>query len=301
MEKIKKFIRNNELAFKVVKPCFCFLLKVLFWTKVFFDDRGIMRYYFIYPLESLYRVVRAKIQPEYLEGIKGLRNKYKGERCFIVASGPSLKLEDINTLYKEGEYSFGLNSIYCLYAKTDWRPDFYCCIDLELEREIEEQQGVVAFEKLGKRKTFLDSRVKTVPKTEKVEFIHYNRLLHGFGVWDNDFKYSDDLIYGLYDMYDVTITTIQIAKYMGFSEVYLLGVDCDYGGEKRYIDGAEMDSALKLQNDYYEYMQKQKKAGFQFLKNSIEKDGDFKIHNATRGGKLEIFPRVDFDKLFLEE
>ena len=38
-------------------------------------------------------------------------------------------------------------------------------------------------------------------------------------------------------------------------------------------------------------------AGYQKAKQYADAHG-IKIYNATRGGKLEVFPRVDFDSLF---
>ena len=79
---------------------------------------------------------------------------------------------------------------------------------------------------------------------------------------------------------------------MGFKEIYLLGADCSYSDGKKnhfidymkynsdqFSDGSQMFEAYKVAKKYAD-------------KNNI------KIYNATRGGKLEIFERVDFDQLF---
>ena len=50
---------------------------------------------------------------------KALKNKHEGKRCFIVCTGPSLTLEDVNKL--KNEYTFSMNNIFKCYDKTDWQ------------------------------------------------------------------------------------------------------------------------------------------------------------------------------------
>ena len=52
---------------------------------------------------------------------------HKGERCFIVGKGPSLKMEDLEKI--KGEYSFSVNSIVLSFADTTWRPPYYAIGD----------------------------------------------------------------------------------------------------------------------------------------------------------------------------
>ena len=59
--------------------------------------------------------------------LKKYKDAYKGKRCFLIANGPSLKVEDLNLL--KGEYTFGCNKIFYLFDKTEWRPTFYCILD----------------------------------------------------------------------------------------------------------------------------------------------------------------------------
>ena len=62
------------------------------------------------------------------EKIAQLKDRNAGGRCFIVATGPSLKMEDLDTLNQQGEYSIGVNRIYLAFDKTDWRPDYYVAV-----------------------------------------------------------------------------------------------------------------------------------------------------------------------------
>lgn len=60
--------------------------------------------------------------------IKALKNKHKGQRCFIVGSGPSLKVDDLNKL--KDEVTFACNKIYLAFNDTSWRPTYYSVYDV---------------------------------------------------------------------------------------------------------------------------------------------------------------------------
>ncbi|UHA57891.1 hypothetical protein KDJ21_013425 [Metabacillus litoralis] len=103
-------------------------------------------------------------------------------------------------------------------------------------------------------------------------------------------------------------TAIQIAVYMGVKEIYLLGVDHNFSkmlndkGEI-IIDKTAKDYFTEEYNtdkdDLYIPNVEVSTRAFKVAKKYADKN-NIKIYNATRGGKLEVFERVDFDKLFLE-
>lgn len=57
------------------------------------------------------------------------KNRHKGQRCFIVANGPSLTSKDLDLLHERGEVAFGMNRIYKMFEQTNWRPIYYVCED----------------------------------------------------------------------------------------------------------------------------------------------------------------------------
>ena len=84
---------------------------------------------------KLDRFISARIFKYFLsQKLVKYKNKYNGERCFIIGNGPSLTVHDLEKL--ESEYTFATNRIYHVYAKTDWRPSFYCIQDFILIQEI---------------------------------------------------------------------------------------------------------------------------------------------------------------------
>ena len=98
---------------------------------------------------------------------------------------------------------------------------------------------------------------------------------------------------------------IQFAYYMGFSEIYLIGVDFSYAVTQK-LDSKTY--SYQGENNYFipGYLKPGEVAdmpninanllGFKAARDTIETNGRG-IYNATRGGKLEVFERVDLDEL----
>ncbi len=258
------------------------------------------------PIKSIQaRIIRPWKQKHYEKtkfgkNIAQYRNVYKGKRCFIVANGPSLTAEDLNLLHEKGEITFGMNRIYKMFDKTDWQPTFYVCED---ELIAKEQQTEI---------NAIQSKEKFIPielqwwhdiNIENALYFHLNYV----DAERTPLSFSPDIAHQIDCRGTVTFTCMQIAAYMGFSEIYLLGVDHNYqktidingnliidpNTKDYFCEG--YDSDIKdivihdMGNNTRAYMDAKKYC------DAIEST---KIYNATRGGKLEVFQRVSFEDLF---
>lgn len=254
-----------------------------------------IKYYILYPLQGFVRVVFASCNKNFMKEIKSLKNSCYGKRCFIVATGPSLTVADVNALENANEITFGLNSIFKMFDKVTWRPDYYVCADLELMEENINTYGKDFFEGKAKKMSFTDFVLKKEKFTGDVVYLPYNRCLHGMKtIFDDNFKFSLNPIYTFYDYYTVTALAMLIAAYMGFKEIYLLGVDCNYMGKLRRAEGLEEKDDTRLSDDAFIYVASQMQKGYAYLNKKLLKKG-VTTYNATRGGALEVFPRVNFD------
>jgi hypothetical protein len=221
-------------------------------------------------------------------GIKERKNSHYGERCFIVATGPSLRIDDLEKL--NNEYTFGMNSICLAYEKTKWRPTYYGIQDdqvfAKLEGVLKERTNDLIFvgDNIDKHYSVPKEWVRFPLNTAYMQYdLRYT------GKYFTEF--SDDCYAVVYDGYTITYSLIQIAVYFGFKEIYLLGADCNYeeGKRQHFIEHGVVDPTF---NTAHERMM----VGYKKAKEYTDKH-DIKIYNATRGGMLEIFPRVDLDEV----
>lgn len=224
--------------------------------------------------------------------VLNFKNIHKGKRCFIVATGPSLTVTDLDTLNQNKEICISMNRIFNIFDRTDWRPDYYMIGDKEM---IEDMSDQIANLQLGCK------FVSTVPKSywnnpNSGDSIPFKVLLRGFT--NKMPAFSSCIEKGIYHGTTVTYLCMQLAAYMGFDEIYLLGVDFNYSSDiynpKNHFEGCDtLQSKIRLNPVY----PKRALLAYSSAKNYCDEHG-IKIYNATRGGKLEVFERVEFDKLF---
>jgi hypothetical protein len=232
------------------------------------------------------------------------KNKYKGERCFIIGNGPSLNKVDLELL--QNEYTFGVNSIFLKSKDIDFKPTFYVVEDSHVM--IDNVDEINSYDVSFK---FFPKNYRTyIKKADNTIFFNMNE---GFYRSESpNFcvpRFSTDLEKVVYCGQSVTMINLQLAYYMGFSEVYLVGMDFSYV----IPESAEIteDGILSTEDDpnhfHPDYFGKGKKwhdphldrvlNSYKMNKLVYEADGR-SIYNATVGGELELFPRVDFYALF---
>ena len=233
--------------------------------------------------DALYRP-----KPNYV----ALKNKHLGQRCFIVGTGPSLVLEDIDKL--KGEYTFSMNSIFKCYDKTSWRPTYYGISDYRFynifRKQIDEPETL-------KDTTLIYSTFEVMYRNKKNKTavpVYCSNTRNAISLM-KDLTYKHIGLSKHLDRYvnngsTVAFIMIQLAIYMGFKDIYLLGADCTYLG-KDHSDLTPNSKKQKIgRND-----------GIKFIDvySSLLPDlpEDVHIYNATRGGMLEVFPRVDLDEV----
>lgn len=217
------------------------------------------------------------------------KNIHCGERCFIIATGPSLTMQDIESL--KNEYTISMNSICKLYESTSWRPTYYAIQDSFVFNTM---QDILRSHK--EVPVFISDFVLSRFKREK-DWIEFptDVMYHASLLYKDYFaKFSDDAYDIVYDGYSITYSCIELAVYMGFKEIYLLGTDCTYLGEKEhFIDNGVEDRNRK-------YATPKLIVAYEEAKRYADKHG-IKIYNATRGGVLEVFPRVKLEDVLAKE
>ena len=228
------------------------------------------------------------------EALKQFKDLYQGKRCFIIGNGPSLKADDLDCL--KNEYTFAANRIYEILDKTDWRPWAYVVVDKNFMYE--QYQNLL---KTPCKYMFL--RYGAVPYGSKPKAFQLYSERKKFTIVKSDTEqiyFAEDISKGVSDGATVTFASIQLAVYMGFKEIYLLGVDFSY---KNVIKEGKLQKVKNVQTYFNGKEYANSFQDFDVMLSAYKKSKEYadthgvKIYNATRGGKLEVFERVDFDKL----
>lgn len=236
--------------------------------------------------------------------IQGLKDRFLGQRCFIIGTGPSLRIEDLELLKEHNEVTFASNRIFKMFDKTSWKPDLYCVSDFKLLKhyfdvicDLDIQYQFVVNINVSGYRNEVEAERLLAPNRYIFNILKYYEEYDGQempGFSEDASRYVVD------GGITVTYSMLQWAYYLGFSEVYLLGVDFDYSdatgsdsGKKdhcieNYVDANEEVNTPKLEESLKAYIR---------AKDFGEKHG-FCIYNATRGGKLEVFERKKFEELF---
>ena len=211
------------------------------------------------------------------------RNIYNGGRCFVIGNGPSLTYDDLRRL--QGETTFACNSLIKLFGEIPFTPTYYFAQD---------------------NKIILDNKDE-ITKYDGTRFVkaHYAGRYHIKGVTyynmlfpQKPIGFSNEISKVVYSGQTVTYSMIQFAAYMGFKEIYLIGVDCNYSSgnsvitqesyfDPRLFNTGRSYAAPEVDTNLLAYARAREVCDMQGVK----------IYNATRGGKLEIFERADLDKV----
>lgn len=228
-----------------------------------------------------------------------IKGKYKGKRIFILGNGPSLNKMPLYLL--KNEYTMCFNRFPLMYERVNWMPDFYAVTDDLLLRDMGKEINKTTKEvDYAFFPDFHPSNLnvkRQISNRENVLWLHVDKP-----------DFSDHLpACGINKT--VVNAGIQIAAWMGFSEIYLLGVDMTFGEQKiKKANSRDWQSAGDDPNHFDpRYFGKGRKYHNPMVKEMLEKFDKCKeffdargvhIYNAGYGGKLESFPRVDFDSLF---
>ncbi len=233
--------------------------------------------------------------------LRALRDTGVGRRCFIIGNGPSLTRMDLDPL--ANEVTFGVNGIFLKFSELSFRPTFYVVEDdLVAQDRAETINSLDGMQKFFPK--FLSPWLHPNPQTSFLNVIKDYREYPGFPA------FSTNAARALWVGGTVTYLNLQLAYYMGFDPVILIGVDCNYEvrRDEIEIDGTALTSTAPDRNHFHpDYFG----AGFRFhdpmvermlraytrARSVFERAGRV-VLNATLGGKLEVFERTEYATLF---
>jgi hypothetical protein len=235
-----------------------------------------------------------------VERLMELHNSRRGERAIIIGNGPSLNRTDLDLL--KGVATFGVNGIYYADERLPEPLTFYVVEDTAVFRE--NTADVLAYGRVAE--TFLLPTLYE-PACGEEDHPVFFRMNAGFYRTDDPSycrpRFSTNACEVLYCGQSVTIINLQLAYWLGFTEIGLIGMDFSYTVPTgTQVSGALYTSAGDDPNHFdprYFGAGKTWKdpklnrvlANYALAKAIFESDGR-RIVNCTPGGRLEAFERV---------
>jgi hypothetical protein len=235
------------------------------------------------------------------QSILPYRDKYKGKRCFIIGNGPSLNSMNLNLM--KDDFVFCSNSFFLKFQNLDFKPNIITVEDHlvaeDNKRELEDLDEII--------KIFPFDLRKTIVKDSNTIWIELRRAFKNINK-EKTFKFntkSEIFYWGGTVLY----MNLQLAAYMGFKEIYLIGVDLSYNIPKDAIINGSVITSQSDDPNHFDpvYFGKGKRwhipetermqVSFSTAYRELNKNG-VKLFNATKGGNLQEIPRVNYKDLF---
>ena len=234
--------------------------------------------------------------------IKSLHNKHAGEECAILLNGPTLSDYDLSLIDCT---TIGVNRSWLLHDA-----DYHVAgDDIHWTQRKPSRRGDGAYVSPlmgyppGKLITGPDGpahAIKVNDLTEKLPEVGPVQPK-----WRAPFGWSWDLEQGAYLCGSISLFVLQVAVYMGFAEIYLLGFDlCARDGQSKFK--GHPDAWREYKAERWEPRQRELMAGvvgeLQGKRFRVTGKGDFgySIWNLSPITKCEELPRKTFEEVFIE-
>lgn len=235
------------------------------------------------------------------ENLLRLKNLHEGERAVIIGNGPSLNLCNLKKI--KDETTFGVNSIFLNYENMGFHPTYYIVEDIFVAedrfQEINQYKG-------SKTKFFGNYLRYCIDEADDILWLNVRFRYDDYPGFPNFSKNAARMVW---TGGTVSYICLQLAYYMGFSEVYLVGFDHSYNipsdaniagmtivsqsEDPNHFDPNYFGKGYRWHDPKVERMEQ----AYRKAKKIFETDGR-KIFNATKGGKLEVFERIEYDNIF---
>jgi hypothetical protein len=230
-------------------------------------------------------------QLNYAPQLEQFRDIHKGEDCFIMGNGPSLNNIDLSLL--NDYYVFGTNKIYLIFDKVKLNLSYHLSMNpLMIEQSKKEiEQGFNC-------PSFLSYRYsKGVIKDEEHIFRLYDKA-----AW----IFTGNITRPIAEGFTITSVALQLAYFMGFQRVFLIGVDHNFQqkGKPNTVEVSEVKDVNHFSPNYV--------GGQQWYLADIEAseisymqakyfyaNNDRKLFDATYNGKLTIFEKITYEEALL--
>lgn len=228
---------------------------------------------------------------ESMRRLADLKDVHKGRRAFIIGNGPSLKQTDLGKL--GNEVTFGLNRIYLMFPELGFTTTYYVSVNDLVIEQCTTDISALPMPKFLSWRSHRFFPAGSLPAT----FL--------YTTYDNP-GFARDVCHRVWESATVTYVALQLAFHMGFGQVILVGVDhnsnvpgkanttiVSQGDDPNHFHPGYFGKGFRWQLPDFETSE----IGYRLALKAYETEGR-QVLDATIGGKLTVFPKVDFSSLF---
>jgi hypothetical protein len=210
------------------------------------------------------------------------KNTQKGKKLFLIANGPSLKEMDLNVL--KDHRVMVMNRFYMMFDQLDFIPDYLVCVEETVLNQFSNDLAHIPCT------TFFNWRTRDLFPNSL--FLKESYAINPF------FQY--ELTKPTQFGGTVTYACLQLAYYMGFREVVIIGLDHSFK-EKGTPATTEIRTSDKDESHFHpDYFPKGMKwvlpdlekseYSYQLARNAFEADSR-RIIDCTLNGKCDVFEK----------
>lgn len=230
--------------------------------------------------------------------LKEYHNKFRGGKCVIICNGPSLRKVNFNELREKDIFTIGLNKVDLLKENFNFSPNLIACVNSLVVSHnpqfFSNPTSPLFIDFWAARHAKIVNNI--LKKNESV--ILYSSDTFG--------KFAEDISSSINQGCTVTFVALQIAFYLGFNNVALIGCDHSFatkgspnltitqrGDDESHFDPNYFGNGMKWQLPDL--------TGSEFhyeLAREVYNGNSRNIFNCTEGGKLEVFKRLSLSEFY---
>jgi hypothetical protein len=221
--------------------------------------------------------------------LESMRDSLAGRTAWLIGNGPSVRLDDLDQLADAGTICFGFNRFHLAHDSTRLRPDFTVTGD----RQMIEDFGQDIVDKSGGTVFVADEK----PPNLLGDYAWVRQI----SVFPSLF--SHDAARAVTPGGSSVYVALQIGHYLGIRHWYIYGADFGFKFSQPRLGTSDFRTATGDGNHFIPNYRGGRPwcppaienilPSFYAARLMMELDGGF-IRNATRGGHLEVFERIDF-------
>jgi len=234
------------------------------------------------------------------------KNKHKNQRAFVIVNGPSLANQNIELL--KDDITFVVSGFFKHKVIDTWQPTYYSILDKSFFDN--SNDSMIFFKQLNgkiRESVFFIPLFRGYSSNSKNNLLPKDKTFYIASSGNPDDNV--DLTSVVQSFQSVSSFALAQAIYMGCNPIYLLGFDHDYLAnqvpDKHFYQWATIPNkestyktAISKMYPYDDIMATCHKLwqNYRQLNKAANKKG-IKIYNATKGGYLDVFERIEYESI----